>query len=240
MHRPRPAKPPNDMRRDLKLLLRGKEDERLTWLAQAGPGQAILCLLIILLGSGLYGFTVGLWRAPLQSLYTAIKFPLLIFLTCGGNALLNGMLAQLLGSGLTFRQTSLAILMSFALTSLILGALAPVSLFVLYNTPPLRSSATLVGHSLTLLTHVFFIACAGIMANHRLYRWLEKMSASRRTARTVLLCWLGGNFLLGSQLAWILRPFIGSPGLALEFLRPDPLRGNFYEAVGRAFRHLIF
>jgi len=224
----------------LKALLRGDPDEMISWLTDAGIREALLCALVILLGSGVYGGTVGLWRAPLQSLYTAIKFPLLIFLTCAGNALLNGMLAQLLGSGLSFRQTSLTILLSFAITAAILGALSPVSLFVLYNTPPLSANTTLVGHSLTLLTHVFFIACAGVIANRRLFRLLTKASGDRRTARTVLLSWLGGNFLLGSQLAWILRPFIGSPGLAVEFLRADPLRGNFYEAVGRAAKHLLF
>jgi hypothetical protein len=228
------------MMRRLNVLLRGDADEIGPWLAESGIRWGATCVLVILIGSGLYGLTVGLWRAPLQSLYTAIKFPLLIFLTCAGNALLNGILAQLLGSGLSFRQTSLAILMSFAITGLILGALSPVSLFVLYNTPPLSSSATVLGHSITLLSHVFFIACAGIIANRRLYRLLEKISGSRQTARTVLLSWLGGNFLLGSQLAWILRPFIGSPRLAVEFLREDPLRGNFYEAVGRALRHILF
>lgn len=228
------------MKRRLNVLLRGDPDELSALLDEPGIRWGATCVLVILIGSGLYGSTVGLWRAPLQSFYTALKFPLLIVLTCTGNALLNGMLAQLLGSGLSFRQTSLAILMSFALTGLILGALSPVSLFVLYNTPPLSSDATILGHSVTLLTHVFLIACAGIIANRRLYRLLQRMSGNRRTARTVLLSWLGGNFLLGSQLAWILRPFIGSPGLAVEFLRPDPLRGNFYEAVGRALRHLFF
>lgn len=224
----------------LKALLRSDPDEMISWLTAAGIREALLCALVILLGSGIYGSTVGLWRAPLQSLYTAIKFPLLIFLTCAGNALLNGIVAQLHGSGLSFRQTSLAILMSFALTAAILGTLSPVSLFVLCNTPPLSSSPTLVGHSLTLLIHVFFIAGAGVIANQRLFRLLTKASGHRRTARTVLLSWLGGNFLLGSQLAWILRPFIGSPGLAVEFLRADPLRGNFYEAFGRAAKHLLF
>lgn len=234
------ARMPNEMRERLRTLLRGDADEMISWLAEAGIRSVLLCSLVIVLGSGLYGCTVGLWRAPLQSLYTGIKFPLLIFLTCAGNALLNGMLAQLLGSGLSFRQTSFAILLSFALTAVILGALSPVSLFVLYNTPPLSSTATVLGHSVTLLTHVFFIAGAGIIANQRLLGLLEKVSGSRGTARRVLFSWLGGNFLLGSQLAWILRPFIGSPGLAVEFLRADPLRGNFYEAVGRALKHLLF
>jgi hypothetical protein len=224
----------------IKSLLRGRPDDIIPWLREPGLAWTLLWIVVVLCGSGLYGFTVGVWRAPLQAFYTALKFPLLIFLTCAGNALLNGMLAQLLGSGLSFRQTSLAILMSFALTSLILGALSPVSLFVLYNTPPLASEATLLGHSITLVTHVFFIACAGIIANRRLYRLLERASGSRTTARRVLLGWLGGNLLLGSQLAWILRPFIGSPRLPVEFLRADPLRGNFYEAVWHAFRHILF
>jgi len=69
---------------------------------------ATYCLAIVL-GSSVYGATIGLWRAPLQSAFTAIKFPLLIFLTCIGNGAVNGMLAQLFGSGLSFRQTALAI-----------------------------------------------------------------------------------------------------------------------------------
>ena len=35
---------------------------------------------------------------PQQAFFTAVKMPLLIFLTCGGNALLNGLLAQVLGT----------------------------------------------------------------------------------------------------------------------------------------------
>jgi hypothetical protein len=55
-----------------------------------------------------------------------------------------------------------------------------------------------------------------------------------------LFSWLAGNLFLGAQLAWNLRPFIGSPTLAVQFFRDDPLRGNFYEAVWRACRHLFF
>jgi len=228
------------MKDQLQILLRSEADEMLAFLDETGWRGTLFCAFVILLGSGLYGATVGLWRAPLQALFTAAKFPLLIFSTCAGNALLNGLLAQLLGSGLSFRQTSRAILFSFALTSLILGALSPISLFVLWNTPPLTADATTFGHSVTLVTHVGFIAAAGVIANHRLLCLLARASGGLTTARTVLLSWLGGNFLLGSQLAWIFRPFIGSPQLAVEFFRADPLRGNFYEAVGRALRHLFF
>jgi len=224
----------------IKILLGGDPDRICLSLSNPTFRSLINYSLIILIGSGVYGLTVGLWRAPLQSGFTAIKFPLLIFLTCLGNGAINGMLAQLLGSGLSFKQTALAILMSFAVASVILGGFSPINLFILYNAPPLESEHAIVGHSVMLLTHVFAIAFAGVMANRRLLGLLQKMSGRDAAARAVLFSWLAGNLFLGAQLSWVLRPFIGSPTLAVQFLRPDPLHGNFYEAVWRAFRHLIF
>ena len=224
----------------IKSLLQGDAERLANWLTAPDVKAFVRYLAIILIGSGIYGFTLGIWRAPLQSVYTAIKFPLLIFLTCAGNAVVNGMLAQILGSGLSFKQTSLAILMSFAIAAIILGGLSPITLFIWYNASPLSSGSAVMGHSIMLLTHVFAIAFAGIMANRRLFDLLRKMSGSVSTTRAVLLSWLAGNLFLGAQLAWNLRPFIGSPTLAVQFLRDDPLRGNFYEAVWCAFRHLLF
>ena len=223
---------------NLKALLRGDRDETLCFLAAPGWRHPGVCILLILGGSGPYGATVGLWRSPEQALYTAIKIPALILLTCTGNALLNGMIAQLLGSALSFRQTWNAILLSFAAASIILGAFAPIALFVLCDSPELSATNAVIGHSVMLLTHVFLIACAGFLGNRLLLRSLNFLSAPT-IARRVLFGWLTGNLLLGSQLAWVLRPFIGSPKLIVQFLRPDPLRGNFYEAVGRAIAHLL-
>jgi len=117
------------MIKHLKTLLQGEVDARC--LEKPHIRSFIGYGVAIVIGSSVYGATIGLWRAPLQSVFTAIKFPLLIFLTCIGNGAVNGMLAQLLGSGLSFRQTAFAILMSFAVASLILGSLSPITLFVL-------------------------------------------------------------------------------------------------------------
>lgn len=228
------------MIKNLPILLRGDAEKIALWLRQPHLRSLIGYCAIILLGTSVYGFTLGIWRAPLQSFYTAMKFPLLIFLTCAGNAAVNGMLAQLLGSGLSFKQTSLAILMSFAIAAVILAGFSPITLFVWYNAPALQSTAAILGHSVMLLTHVGVIAFAGIVANRRLFDLLRKICGRDTTARTVLLSWLAGNLFLGAQLAWNLRPFIGSPGLAVQFLRDDPMRGNFYEAVWHAIRHLLF
>jgi hypothetical protein len=129
--------------------------------------------------------------------------------------------------------------MSFALAALILGAFAPITLFIWYNAPPLASKNAILGHSVMLLTHVFAIAFAGVMANRRLLDLLRHMAGRAATARAILFSWLAGNLFLGAQLSWNLRPFIGAPALAVQFLRDDPLRGNFYEAVWRAFLHLF-
>jgi hypothetical protein len=224
----------------LKALLRG-DVERLTHSLTASDLRSLVgYVVVILIGSGLYGCTIGIWRAPLQSLYTALKFPLLIFLTCAGNGILNGILAQVLGSSLSFKQTTIAVLMSFAIAATILGGLSPIMLFIWYNAPPLGSAHARAGHSVMLLTHVFAIAFAGIMANRRLLDLLRKISGRNTIARTVLFSWLAGNLFLGAQLAWNLRPFIGHPSLAVQFLRDDPLRGNFYEAVWHAVRNVFF
>src|SRR5213078_192379 len=74
-------------------------------------------------------------------------------------------------------------------------------------------------------------AVAGVASNIRLLRLLRTLSGSARVARKVLFAWLAGNLFLGSQLCWILRPFIGSPGLPTQFLRADAFKGNFYETV---------
>lgn len=223
----------------LLLLCRGDSARIAPWLEERDLRWALTCALTIVLGCALYGGAVGLWRAPLQAFYTAVKMPLLIFLTCGGNALLNGLLAQLLGSGLSFRQTSLAILMSFTMASLVLAALTPIALFLLWNTPPLESTERTFGHSVTLLSDVIFIAYAGVVGNHRLLHLLVRICPTPVAAHRVFWSWLAGNLFLGAQLSWVLRPFIGSPGLAVQFLRDDPMRGNFYQSVFRALQHLF-
>lgn len=210
------------------------------WLIEADWRTAFQFALVILIGSSLYGFTLGIWRSSTQAFFTALKFPLVVFLTSAANAALNGMVAQLLGAGLSFRQTALAILCSFATAAVVLTAFSPITLFVWYNAPPLASRGAILGHSVMLVTHVFVIALAGVLANRELLSVLTTMWGTAATARRVVFSWLAGNLFLGAQIAWNLRPFIGSPFLPVQFVRDDPLRGNFYEAVGRAARHLIF
>ena len=180
---------------------------------------------------------MGWWRDPRQALYVAIKLPLILLLTAGGNALLNAMLAPLLGLNIRFRQSFLAIFTSFAIASAILGSFSPLVGFLIWNAPPMSTDWSISGwtYSLIMLTHVAVIAFAGVVANVRLLQLLRELGGSARVARRVLFAWLIGNLFLGSQLSWIFRPFIGSPTLPLQFFRDHPLAGNFYEAVFHSF-----
>ena len=194
---------------------------------------------IALLGFGLYGLTVGWWRAPMMGCYVAVKMPLLIALTLACNGLLNGLLGLLMGSGLGFRQSLHALLSAFAISGLILGSVAPVTFFLALNVPTAESAEAVMAHSSYLLIHVFLIAVAGLAGVIRLRGLLEAYTSSRTIARSTLGAWIAGNALLGMQFSWILRPFFGSPNLEVAFLREDPMRGSFLEAVWSSLKRIL-
>jgi hypothetical protein len=223
------------------MLLRGEPELLCAWLDRWDARRLTLCVGVIVVGAGLYGAAMGMWRATQQGLFVAIKFPLIILLTSVGNALLNAMLAPLLGLNLSLRQSFLAILMSFTIAAVILGSFSPLAAFVVWNAPAMEPDARLSGgtYCFIQLMHVAVIAFAGITANRRLGLVLRHISGDRTIAWRVLMAWLGGNLFLGSQLSWILRPFIGSPGLEVEFLRKTAFHGNFYETVFASLMRLI-
>ncbi len=58
-----------------------------------------------------------------------------------------------------------------------------------------------------------------------------------RHVKTVFACWIFVFALVGAQMSWVLRPFIGAPGMEFEWFRP---RGsNFFEAVVKALESLF-
>ena len=223
-------------------LLRGEVRPIQLWIAQWSTARFCLYIAVIIAGTASFGLVVGAWRDSMQGLYTAIKFPLIVLLTAAGNGLLNGMLAPLLGTNISFRQSLLAVLMSFTIASLVLGACAPLVYFVIWNSPAFSvqaQGATATTHSFIFVALVASMAAAGIAGNVRLLQLLRRLSGSDAAARRTLLGWLAGNLLLGSQLAWILRPFVGAPHLPVEFLRPNAFDGNLFELLFFHIRQLI-
>jgi hypothetical protein len=202
----------------------------------------LLYACVIVIGTGAFGAAVGSWRDPLQGLYSAIKFPLILVLTTAGNGLLNGMLAPLLGANLSFRQSLVAIFMSFTIAAAVLGACSPLMYFIVWNSPSFTAPTdrtVFATQSFFFVVLVAAMALAGIAGNVRLLQLLRRISGSNQVARRTLLAWLLGNLFLGSQLAWNLRPFVGAPHLPVEFLRAAAFEGNFFEALFNHARQLF-
>jgi hypothetical protein len=55
--------------------------------------------------------------------------------------------------------------------------------------------------------------------------------------KIVFLCWVVVYGLVGAQMSWVLRPFIGSPDRPFEWFRPR--QSNFFEAVARLVADLF-
>lgn len=223
-------------------LLRGEAGLIYDWKDQSDVRGLAVCAVVIVAGAGLYGAAIGSWRGGWQTLYTAIKLPLVLLLTTLGNGLLNGMMAPLLGLNIPFRQTFVVILLSFAMTSVILGALSPIAWFVVWNTPPLgdRTSLSAPEYGLLQLTLASFTAFAGIVGNVRLLPLLKNGTKTADVAFRVLFAWLAANLFLGSQIAWVLRPFIWDPAGPVVFIGRQYFHGSFYETVFEAVRRVFF
>jgi hypothetical protein len=89
------------------------------------------------------------------------------------------------------------------------------------------------------LTLAGFIALAGILGNVRLLPLLRQFTSQATVARRVLFAWLASNLSLGSQISWVLRPFIWDPAGPVQFIGRQYFHGSFYETVFDAARRLL-
>lgn len=219
-------------------LCRGDRGLLQGWLVEH-PGRSIaFCIPAIILGCGAYGFTMGLWQGWEMASYVGVKFPLVIFTTLLVNGMINGMLAMALGSGIGFRESVQFLLAGFGLMAVILGSLSPVTFMMALQAPAPSDPGADQWHSATLLTHTLMIAYAGIISHRSLLGHVRGYAITPALGTRTFFAWLAGNLFVGAQISWIMRPFFGSPGLKVQFLRDDPMNGSFYETVLHAIGNL--
>jgi len=229
-----------DPRHYIPFMCRGDERLIVLWMNERLLESYKVCVGLIFLGAGVYGYTMGMWHGPEMGFYVAMKLPLLMVFTLIVNALLNGMLSLVLGSGISMRQSLSFLLVAFATTSLILGALSPLMFFMAWNAPSPSIEQGLKWHSVSLLVHISIIAYAGVTAHRVLLGEVRKFALSAQMGTVTFLVWLCTNLFVGAQLSWLMRPFFGSPGLDIQFLRDQPFRGTFYEAVWNALKNILY
>lgn len=206
---------------------------------------------VIVLGASSYGFAFGFWRSPLQGVYSAAKMPVLFLSAAATSAVINWMLAQLMGARLTLGQVCAAMLVGMGIVAAIMGSLSPVALFVVLHAPAPDPAA--LGRDAAdpiairamepfwdlLLMHVLVIGAAGVAGNLRLYELLTAVLGNGRLAGRILAVWICISGFVGCELSWLLSPFLCKPNYPTHFITRTYFDGNFYEQVWRALVNII-
>jgi hypothetical protein len=178
------------------------------------------CLALAAAGSALMGLALGSSSGePWLAVFAAIKVPLLIFATALVCLPSFYVLNAVLGLRDDFAAACRGLVAAVGTLGLALGALAPVSVFL--------TLSVLDPYALTLCDAVLF-GGATWAAQQVLARHYEPLVARDRRHRLALRCWLLLFAFTGVQLAWVLRPFRGTPGFAVQFLRPEAFEQNAY------------
>jgi hypothetical protein len=189
-------------------------------------------LLSSILLSGMYGVTMGcagfeqgFVRGALQSLTSAIKVPVLFLLSLTVCFPVLYIVVVLMGARLSFVRTLTLILMALTLNSVLLASCAPIVVFFMI---------TGSSYEFIKLLHVAIFGFSGLWAMlsllHGLRAMCERSDLYPRQAVRILRIWVLVFGLVGTQMAWSLRPFVGSPGVEYQLFR-EGQEGNFYTAV---------
>lgn len=188
-------------------------------------------LTLIMIGCGAtYGAVLGWWTGPRLAVYVAVKLPLVLLITSALTMALSWVGASLLGLRLSLGQVATLTFVALARASLLLASLAPAAwLFTLCAPAP--SLAARLTHNALYLMHTALVGACGLTGTRLLWGALTRFEAPRRTLRSVYLLWVLSFALVGGEVAWALRPFVGSIYLPVAFVREDALDGNVYEFV---------
>lgn len=187
---------------------------------------------IILIFSMAYGFVMGSHNGLLQSLISGIKFPILILLSLLICFPAFYVIQFMLGSQISFRSMINIIFSGFVIFTTIALSFAPIVIFFMI---------TGNNYAFLKLLHIGILAFAGIFGMRTIIQGLkyscEKKNIYPKLGITIFKIWIIIFSFVALQLAWNLRPFIGSRDLPTELFRKK--EGNFYLAVINSIGELM-
>lgn len=200
---------------------------------QIEAGQGLLAttrrsLFVVFLGSASFGFALGTFSQSVpQILSSLLKVPLLLLTT----AALCFPVFHILQSWRAPRPLSLSEGMalqstSLAAVALVWGSLAPPLIFLVGST---------LHYHLSQFLSLVVGTLGGVVGLNVLLSGYRKLSGVEgRGGGGVLLVYFAIFATVGGQLAWMLRPFLGSPLLPFQLFRPaDPAEGNIFFLILR-------
>src|SRR5688572_13867583 len=197
-------------------------------------------LFAIVTLTAIYGLTMGasafgvsLDRGGLQMLSSGLKVPMLYLLTLLVCYPVLFIILVLMGSKLSFVQTLALILLAITFNAVLLASFAPIVAFF---------SITGSSYAFIKLLHVVVMTFSGFWGMAALYQGLremcEKSNLYPKRAVEILRVWILVFGFVGTQMAWSLRPFIGTPDQPFQIFR-EGREGNFYTAVARSAMDLF-
>lgn len=176
--------------------------------------------LVILVCTLIYGAVLGAYVGGYQILINAIKIPLLFFVTLYISLPIFYILNLFAGSKIDLYQTSVLLITGYVIASIIMIAFTP---FVLFFILTARDYYFISSLTIGISGLSGFLSIIYIFRNFSLFHETKKWYPS----------FIVGSFaiaLVGTQLAWTLRPFYHSYD---RFIRP--VQGNFYVAMVELF-----
>jgi hypothetical protein len=179
-----------------------------------------------------YGGIIGSSHSWMQALSSAVKLPALYLITliiCFPTLYFFNIL---FGSRKTVGQHFAMLLTAVSVISVLLFSFAPITLFFLISTH---------NYQFYKLLNVVVFAITGFIGIKFLYQGMGMLSKEdeegQNTRMSILRFWLILYAFVGTQLAWTLRPFFGSPNTTFELFRE--MQGNFYLDIFQAFGEIL-
>ncbi|MCO6042482.1 hypothetical protein NG895_01045 [Aeoliella sp. ICT_H6.2] len=211
---------------------------RATWTNSPASGQRTFGRLLATMAACglLYGAAMGSFGAvaggsnwPLQMLYSALKVPLLLSVTFVISVPSFYVMNALFGLGGDFAVALRNLLATQAGFTVLLAAFAPLTLFWY---------ATDGDYSRALVANGVMFAAASLASQRLLRGYYRPLVAGNARHRKMMWLWTGLYALVAIQMAWLLRPFIGSPDKQVTFFRPEAWDNAYlkvWELVVRVF-----
>ena len=189
-------------------------------------------VLVILIFSCVYGIVMGSYNGFAQSMVTGLKIPCLIFLSLIICFPALFVIQYMIGSTMTIWQMANIILSGFVVFSTITLSFAPIVIFFMITSN---------NYAFLKLLHVVIFSFSGIFAIRTIIKGLtyscEKKNIYPKLGMSIFKIWIIIFAFVSSQLAWNLRPFVGSRDLPFELFRVR--ESNFYVAVIQSFVDLF-
>lgn len=176
----------------------------------------------------------------MYSVTAAIKLPLLFLLTLAICIPLLYVMNVLIGPRQQFGVILGILMSSLAVTSILLAACALILGFFMLSTK---------SYQFITMLNVIIFTIAGLYGVWFLGKAIHSFDKADKSAsdeipqhpassaRTIINWWLITYGIVGTQMAWLMRPFIGSPGTEFSIFRAQ--ESNFYVAVFRLLGKLI-